>query len=201
MNREQLDSALELLAAKLTDYPKNALLAAAGEQLNRFGFVVSGTIQVSFSDIDGNAVIMANVTAGETFGESLCWLGITEIPVTISAFTDAVVLWLSPRALKQGDRSDIAHELQNRFSSMLAQKTLAMNERVQILSKPTIREKIVTFLSQYSNRFGSKTFSVPFDRETLALYLGVNRSALSRELSNMQRDGIIEYYKNSFKIK
>ena len=75
-----------------------------------------------------------------------------------------------------------------------------MNDRVQILSKTTIREKIVTFLSQYSNRFGSKTFSVPFDRETLALYLGVNRSALSRELSAMQRDGILEYYKNSFKI-
>lgn len=201
MNDRDINMALSLLAAKNTEYTKNTIIVHAGEQLERFGLVISGTIQVSFSDIDGNAVIMANVTVGETFGESLCWLGVPEIPVSISAFTDANVLWLSPKALKQGERSEIAHELQNRFSSMLAQKTLAMNDRVQILSKPTIREKIVTFLSQYSNRFGSKTFSVPFDRETLALYLGVNRSALSRELSNMQRDGIIEYYKNSFKIK
>ena len=201
MNEQELEAALKLLDVKKTDYPKNSLLAAAGEPLERFGLVISGTVQVSFSDIDGNAVIMATLTEGESFGESLCWLGVAEIPVTISAFVDTTVLWISPKALKQGERSDIAHELQNRFSSMLAQKTLAMNDRVQILSKPTIREKIVTFLSQYSNRSGSKTFSVPFDRETLALYLGVNRSALSRELSNMQRDGIIDYYKNSFKIK
>lgn len=201
MTEADIDSALALLLAKKNEYTKNSIVVSAGETLERFGLVLSGTIQVSFSDIDGNAVIMANVTSGETFGESLCWLGVPEIPVSISAFTDASVLWLSPKALKQGESSDIAHELQNRFSSMLAQKTLAMNDRVQILSKPTIREKIVTFLSQYSNRSGSKTFSVPFDRETLALYLGVNRSALSRELSNMQRDGIIEYYKNSFKIK
>jgi len=83
---------------------------------------------------------------------------------------------------------------------MLAHKTLSMNDRIQILTKPNIRQKIITFLSQYSNRIGGKTFSIPFDRETLALYLGVNRSALSRELSAMQNDGIIEFYKNTFKI-
>lgn len=192
--------ALKVFSAVRTEYPRNAVIASAGERLYRFGLVLSGTVQVSFTDIDGNSVIMANVTSGETFGESLCWLGIKEIPVTVTAFTEVCVLWLSPDALKSSDSSAIAHELRNRFSSMLAQKTLSMNDRVQILSKITIREKIVTFLSQYSNRYGSKTFSVPFDRESLSIYLGVNRTALSRELSAMQRDGIIEFYKNSFKI-
>lgn len=200
LSAERTELALKVLAATRSEYQRNAILASAGERLYRFGLVLSGTVQVSFTDIDGNSVIMANVTAGETFGESLCWLNVTEIPVTITAFTDASVLWLSPDVLKSADASPIAHELRNRFSSMLARKTLSMNDRVQILSKTTIREKIVTFLSQYSNRFGSKTFSVPFDRESLALYLGVNRTALSRELSAMQRDKIIEFYKNSFKI-
>ncbi|MBQ4317149.1 MAG: Crp/Fnr family transcriptional regulator [Clostridia bacterium] len=197
---DKIELALEVFSAKRSEYIKNSVLASAGERLYRFGLVLSGAVEVSFNDIDGNAVIMANVTKGETFGESLCWLGIEEIPVTVTAISDVSLLWLSPDVLKSDDSSAISHELRNRFSSMLAQKTLNMNDRVQILSKATIREKIVTFLSQYSNRFGSKTFSVPFDRESLALYLGVNRSALSRELSAMQRDGIIDFYKNSFKI-
>ncbi len=200
MSENELENALALFSAIKQDYPRNSAIAVAGNSLSRFGFVLSGTVQVSFNDIDGNAVIMASVSEGDTFGESLCWLKVPEIPVTITAFTEVSLLWLSPENLANNSNSAIASELRNRFSSMLAQKTLSMNERIQILTKPTIRQKIVTFLSQCSTRFGGKTFSVPFDRETLALYLGVNRSALSRELSAMQSEGIIEYYKNTFRI-
>ncbi|MBQ8896097.1 MAG: Crp/Fnr family transcriptional regulator [Clostridia bacterium] len=199
MDGQTAEKALDLLSASKSEYPRNAILVSAGGRMSRFGLVLSGTVQVSFTDIDGNDVLMASVTAGETFGESLCWLKIDEIPVTVKAFTDVSVLWLYPEKM-QSDASPVARELQNRFASMLAQKTLAMNDRVQILSKPTIRQKLITFLSQCAARSGKKTFSVPFDRETLALYLGVNRSALSRELSAMQNDGIIEFYKNTFKI-
>ncbi len=200
MNEAELNIALGMLSAVKQDYPRGAILASAGDRMYRFGVVLSGTVQVSFNDIDGNAVIMASVTDGDTFGESLCWLKVEEIPVTVSAFTDASVLWLSPEILERSECSPVAEGLRNRFVSMLAHKTLSMNDRIQILTKPNIRQKIITFLSQYSNRNGGKTFSVPFDRETLALYLGVNRSALSRELSAMQKDGIIEFYKNTFKI-
>lgn len=200
MTERETENALAVFSAVKSEYPRNSILASAGSRLYRFGLVLSGTVQVSFTDIDGNDVLMASVTAGETFGESLCWLRVEEIPVTVTAFTDVSLLWLSPDVLMGGESTPIAHELQNRFSSMLAQKTLSMNDRVQILSKPTIRQKLITFLSQCSVRYGGKTFSVPFDRETLALYLGVNRTALSRELSAMQKDGIIEFYKNTFKI-
>ncbi len=200
MSESDAKSALSLLDSREKSYSRGDILAYAGERLERFGLVLSGTVQVSFSDIDGNAVIMASVTEGDTFGESLCWLAVPEIPVTITAFTDASVLWLSPRSLYREDCDRVLTLLRNRFVSMLATKTLAMNDRIQILSKPTLRLKIITCLSQCSIRSGSKTFSLPFDRETLALYLGVNRSALSRELSAMQKDGIIEYYKNSFRI-
>lgn len=200
MNEADITLALETLDASRRDYARGSIIAHSGTKLSRFGLVLSGTVQVSFCDIDGNDVLMASVSAGDTFAESLCWLNIEDIPVTIKAFTDASVLWLSPLRLADGDPSAVVQELRNRFVSMLAKKTLLMNDRVQILSKPTVRLKIITFLSQYSNRLGSKTFSVPFDRETLALYLGVNRSALSRELSAMQNAGIIEFYKNTFKI-
>lgn len=199
MTSEETEQALNALSARKSEYLRNSVLVSAGGEMQRFGLVLSGTVQVSFTDIDGNDVLMASVTEGETFGESLCWLNVAEVPVNVTAFTDVSVLWLSADKLKS-ESSPIVLNLRNRFSSMLAQKALAMNDRVQILSKPTIRQKLITYLSQCAARGGGKTFSVPFDRETLALYLGVNRSALSRELSAMQRDGIIEFYKNTFKI-
>lgn len=199
LNENEIEKALNLFSSVKRKYSKGENIASAGTRLKKFGLVLSGTVQVSFIDIDGNSVIMASVTKGDTFGESLCWLNISEIPVTVTAFTDVEVLLLSPQSLSSSTDA-LALELKNRFVSMLATKALAMNDRIQILSKPTVRQKIITFLSQYSNRSQSKTFSVPFDRETLALYLGVNRSALSRELSAMQKEGIIEFYKNTFKI-
>lgn len=199
MTEKEIETSLSLFSAVKKEYQKGSVIATQGSRLSRFGFILSGTVQVGFYDIDGNFVIMASVSSGDTFGESLCWLKVEEIPVIITAFTDVTLLWLSPEELLKGECSQ-ALDLHNRFSKLLAQKTLSMNDRIQILTKPTIRQKIITFLSQCNTRFGGKTFSIPFDRETLALYLGVNRSALSRELSAMQNEGIIEFYKNTFKI-
>ena len=195
----EAEAALTLLTASRGEYCKNSIIISAGGRMYRFAIVLSGEVQVSFTDIDGNDVLMASVTSGESFGESLCWLAVPEVPITVRAVSDTELLWLSPDALRS-DITPIARELYNRFVSMLAQKTLAMNDRVQVLSKPSIRQKLITYFSQCASRSGSKTFHIPFDRETLALYLGVNRSALSRELSKMQAEGIIEFYKNSFKI-
>ena len=86
-----------------------------------------------------------------------------------------------------------------RFIRMLAAKTLSMNDRIQVLSKPTLREKLMTMLTQFSTREG-RNFNLPFDRNAMAVYLGVNRSALSRELGKMKQEGRIDFYKNSFTI-
>lgn len=200
MSEQELENALKALDATKSEYCKNEILVAAGGRLVRFGLVLSGKVEVCFTDIDGNEALMASVSEGDTFGESLCWLTMNDIPVTVTAVSEVSVLWLSPERLRSNDSSDTVHNLRNRFLSMLAGKTLAMNDRIQILAKPTIREKLIVFLSQCSVKNGSKTFSVPFDRETMARYLGVNRAALSRELSTMQKEGIIEFYRNSFKI-
>ena len=200
MNEFEAERALKIFDSVERGYAKNEMIAQMGTELTRFGIVLEGTVQVSFVDIDGNLVLMASVTAGDAFAESLCWLKVKEIPVTITAFTDARVLWLDPSALATNCDDELVTELRNRFISILASKTLSMNDRVQVLSKPSLRQKIITFLSQYSNKNSTLTFSVPFDRESLALYLGVNRSALSRELSLMKKEGIIDFYKNTFKI-
>ena len=200
LSEQEAEQALRLFGAYKNEYRRGEILFCAGQPVRRFGLVVCGKVCVESTDIDGRSVLMANVTAGNTFAESLCFLGANESPVTAKAAENAAVMWLSAESLFGADIHDeFAREMQKRFCAMLARRTLSMNDRIQVLSRSSIRERVLMMLSQY--RIGkSSSITLPFDRESLALYIGVNRSALSRELSAMKRDGIIDYYKNSFRL-
>ena len=197
-----LDAALALYEARHADFAKGAAIANAGSRLDRFGLVLKGSVQVSSEDIDGSVVIMNAVPAGGTFGESLCWLSVPEIPVRVTALSDSRVLWLSPDFFRSDELpgEPLRRLLRGNFISHLASRTLSMNDRIQILSRLSLREKLAVFFSLSSKGGTVRSFDVPFDRESLAVYLGVNRSALSRELAKMKREGIIDYYKNSFRL-
>lgn len=192
-------SALFILSAHKATYQKGQLLRKMGDKSSAFGLVLSGTVQACCDDIDGNMMIMAGVSAGNMFGEALCYLKVSESPVYIRALTDCSVLWMSVDGMTEG-KDPLARDLFKRFASILAERMLSMNDRIQILSKITLREKLITFFTQCEREYGSRAFSIPFDRESLAIYLGVNRSALSRELSVMKNEGIIDFHKNYFKI-
>ena len=196
---ELLDEALSLYKAKPESYPRGAALANAGDRLACFGLVLSGGVQVSSEDVDGNTVIMAAVTPGGMFGESLCWLAVPEINLRITAVAETRVLWLSPDFLRGYSKEPCGGEHRRRFINNLAARTLAMNSRVQVLSRRGIRGRLALFFKQYGTH-GGPAFEIPFDRESMASYLGVNRSALSRELAEMKREGLIDYYKNSFRL-
>ena len=196
----ETDAALRFFSAELRHYRKGETLCPAGNRLPGFGLVLSGIVQVFCDDLAGERVIMASVPPGNTFGESLCYLEVEDSPVWIISSAECDVLWLRCDTLRSVGDDPLERQIYRRFVTMLAERALSMNDRIQILSKLTIREKLLTYFSQCARAAGSRTFTVPLDRESLAAYLGVNRSALSRELSTMQRDGLIEFYKNSFKI-
>lgn len=90
--------------------------------------------------------------------------------------------------------------LTDRFLRMLAHRALSMNRRIQTLTRTTLRRKLIAFFSECRDEFGSDAFTVPMDREGLASYLGTNRSALSRELSAMKKDGLIDFRRNEFRL-
>ncbi len=196
LDDDKIALAMNILGAIERNYKKGECLFTAGGELKYFGLVLEGTVQVFTDDINGDRVMMANVSAGNTFGESLCFLEKKESPVLAFAAEDSRILWLSCSRLRESENA----WLYNRFASMLAQRALDMNDRIQVLSKLTLREKILTLFSQYAHKSGGRTFSLPMSRESLAAYIGANRSALSRELCKMRDEGIIEFYKNSFKI-
>ena len=176
-------------------------LNRTGEMMRNFGLVLTGIIHVSMDDFDGNQLLMASVTPGITFGESLCYLGM-EALVSVESVTDSTVLMMDTESLRHPAASQTAMdiELTRRFTAMLAERTLRMNDRIQVLSKLTIREKVITLLSQYTGRENTAVITLPFNREAMATYLGTNQSALSRELRKMKDEGIIRFHGSTFEI-
>ena len=199
--QEALEEALAFFDAKQKHFDRGSVICNLGDTLPRFGLLLSGAVHAFRDDINGNRMILANVAPGGTFGESLCYLG-CDSQVYISTVADSDILMLSVEKLKDPDAlsSPIGIEMSMRFTQMLAERALSMNDRIQILSRITIREKINAFLAQHAHRSKRQSFEIPFDRATMAFYLGTDRSALSRELGRMRDEGLIAFSGNKFKI-
>ena len=203
LDEATLGEALTLLRAVEQSYKRGECLRRAGEPFTSFGIVLSGRVEVYMEDFDGGRMMMASVGEGDSFGESLAYLHTAECPVFVFAAEDARVVWLDASFFKQSvscNAASLPLLLRERFVSLLAGRALMQNDRIQILSKTGLRARLVTFFSQCEHRYRSKTFRVPFDRASLAVYLGVNRTALSRELSRMRDEGILDFYKDSFRL-
>ena len=198
LSEDELKYALTFFRAQRRTYQRGEFFVRPGDSMHDFGLVLSGIVQVSMIDLNGNRMIMANVSSGETFGESLSFLAVASSPIYVAAAVDAEILWLNTEALRRPQTEPVAQMLLQRFIAMLAGRTLSMNDRIQILSKKTLRGKLIAFFSQQIKRNGGISFSVDMDRSAMADYLGTDRSALSRELSSMRREGLLEYRKNRF---
>ena len=192
--------ALDYFSARRQRYAKGGFLHRITFPLPRFGLVLEGTVQVCRDDIDGHQMIMNNVGPGGTFGESYCYLG-TDAPIYIRATQETEVLWLSTDRIKQPPRpgQPLDQELANRFVAALARRTLEMNRRIQILSKTSLRGKLIAFLTQYAPA-QDRPFSVPFDRASMAAFLGADRSALSHELGRMPAERTPTFHRNIFRF-
>ena len=203
---DEMQKVLQLLGASETECSAGELLHMPGTVLERFAFVLSGQVQVYRDEPDGTRLLMASNGPGDCFGESLCFLGIAA-PVTIIAAEKSRLLWLSMDPVKSAGESDTSedaefvHGVTMRVLECFARRALAMNDRIQVLSQRSLRKKIITFLQQYARKSPGRPFELPLAREDMAVFLGCDRSALSRELARMKKDGIIDYYRNSFVIK
>lgn len=197
----ELDDALSYLNAREKSYKKGDSLIIQGDSITSFGIITSGTVQVSCDDINGNHMIMATVSVGDMFAESLAVTANNDSPIYAGATESCTVLWLDATPIRQNSVSTPLHiKIISNFMQAIAHKCLSMNDRIQILSKKTIREKVIAYISLLSAHGKSGEIILPLSRQDMASYLGVERSALSRELSNMQKEGIISYQRNSFRF-
>ncbi len=200
LDNEKMRRYLNLLHAEIKEYNKDEMLHRAGEKMEKFGLVLYGHVQACCDDMDGNRVIMAEVGRNVTFGESIHFLRLEDEPVYIEATEKTKVLWLSLYDVLANPTDATNADILCRFLSILSNRTMTMHDRIVLLSQHSTREKIILYFDILRRKEKSDTFVVPFSREALADYLAVNRSALSRELSKLQEEGIITFTKNRFTL-
>lgn len=199
LDREGFERQLSVMKAEKAYGERGETLQLLGEPIRHFGIVLRGAVQVCVDDIEGNRMIMAEVTPGNSFAESLCFLRTKESPVYIFASEDSELLWLSTEDLYAGSDA-FYREIQQRFTATLAVKALTMNNRIQVLSRLSLRGKLTAYFTELAAAQGSSVIRLPMNREDTAAYIGANRSALSRELMKMKEEGLIDYRKNEIRI-
>jgi CRP-like cAMP-binding protein len=195
-----LGELLSCLGARVADYRKNDLMVEEGDAVDEFGVILSGHARSVKWDASGRVIILTLLERGGEFGVLVAAKQGSVSPVTIQAQDDVSVLFIPYRRLvTRCERSCGSHEalLQN-YVGILADKGLELHERINCLLRPSAREKILVYLRRISCEQGSLAVELPLNRGEMASYLNIERSALSRELSAMQRDGLIAYRRNEF---
>ncbi|MCL1843207.1 MAG: Crp/Fnr family transcriptional regulator [Defluviitaleaceae bacterium] len=198
----EIEKILECICARRVSYKKDEIIIEAGSVTEEFGILLEGSARSVKWDAGGKLIIITMVEKNGAIGVLLAANPGCVSPLTVQATTDTVVLQipytgLITRCAKNCPR----HErlLQN-FIAIVAAKGLELHERINCLLEPSVRDKILTYLSKISREKSADTFNIPINRNIMAEYLNVERSALSRELSRMKKDGLIDYSKNKFSI-
>ena len=201
VNAAGLETMLTCLGAEIREVSKDEIVLLAGDQPQYVGIVLAGQLHIVREDYDGNRSLIAEVTSGEIFAEALCCAGVPESPVTVVAQTDSAVMSLKFLRILQTCPSSCAHhtKLIGNMLKLVANKNLQLQSRMEIISLKSIRARVMHYLKSLAPKQEGHIL-IPFNREELADFLCVERSALSHELMRMKADGLIEYRKNQFAL-
>lgn len=200
---EDLGPMQECLGAVQKHYPKNSFVFTAGEPVSFVGVVLSGSVHVVQEDFWGNRSILTHLEAGDLFAEAFSCALIDTVPVSVLAAENSDILLLDCRRIVTSCSSACQFHAQliKNMLQILSKKNLGLTQKMEHLTKPTTREKLLSYLSAQAVNVNSSSFTIPFNRQELADYLNVDRSAMSNELSKMQKEGILTYNRNFFSLK
>lgn len=188
------------LSAKTVVYKKDDVILLSGDAANFVGLILSGSVQIIKEDRSGRSAILTKLGVPELFGEVFACAEITQSPVTVLAAEDAEILLIDYRKIITSciAACPFHARLIENMLKLIARKNLLLNQKIEVLSKRTTREKLLAFFE--IQRGMAKRFTIPYNREELAHYLCVDRSAMSNELCKMRDEGLIRFQKSTFEI-
>jgi CRP-like cAMP-binding protein len=202
INSEDIPEMLHCLKAVKKDYPKDTFIRREGDTVDFIGIVLEGTIQILQDDYNGKRTITAAFGPGAMFAEAFACASISVFPINILAATDCVILLLNKKQIfHQHDSSCHFHDqLIENLLKIVARKNIFLNQKLGYISHKTTREKLLAFLNDQAKQHHSNEFTIPYARQALADYLGVERSAMSAEISKLQKDGVLETHRSYFRL-
>lgn len=194
ISQADLSALLSCLAAVERRYSKGAVILAEGEPTQWMGLVLEGRAIISCADVWGKSSILGFAEPGAVFGEAYACVPGEALLISVCAAEETRVLFLNVGKLLTvcGNACPFHARLIRNLLSISAGKNLQLSRRIFHTTPKSIRGRLQSYFSECAKKSGSLTFSLPFNRQQLADYLGVDRSAMSSELSKMQRDGLIQ---------
>ena len=200
MTPEEIDQAAQALRVHVKRYPKDAVLLRAGNATAWMGMVLRGGVTIESNDLWGNRVLLSHVGEGQYFAETYAFLEGETLPVDVVADQDSTVAFFHLEALREKGSlgKHWAAKMIKHLLIISAHKNLALSARSFHTASHHIRGRIMAYLNTLSLQNHGCAFDLPFDRQQLADYLNVERTALSKELGRMRREGLIDFHRNHF---
>lgn len=202
VGQEEIASMLSCLKPREVTYGKGEAVYRIGDEVRFVGIVLQGSVRIERTDAWGATAVLALIQAGDVFAESYACASGVPLMVNVFANEESRILLLDAACLiRPCERVCGSHaKLTANLLALMARKNIALSQRSFHGMPKTIRGKLLAYLSTESARAGSRTFEIPFTRQQLADYLGVDRSALSAELGRMQRDGLLRTERRRFEL-
>ena len=187
----ELPALLDRSSAREVRFAKGELLLHRGETPRSLGLVLEGGVHIIREDFWGNRSIVGLAGPGEIFAESYALAG-KPLAVSVLAAADGRALFL--------DAGHLSQRLSANLLALLAEKNLMLTEKMRHMARRTTREKLLSYLSAQALRAGTAEFDIPLDRQQLADFLAVDRSAMSAALVKLRDEGVLEFRKNHFRL-
>lgn len=202
IHESDIPSLLGCLNTKVITYKKGEYIVRAGEPVKSIGIVISGLLLIQKEDYWGNCSIIQEISPGLVFAESYAFLEDFQSEVNIVANTETKIISFDVHKINTVCANSCSYHkrlIQNLIES-ISRKNVALTKKIDYLSKKTIRERLLAYLSEESIKNQSCYFKIPFNRQQLAEYLSVDRSALSNEIGKLQKEGIITSNRSYFSL-
>lgn len=202
IDQQEMESLLHCLGARIVLARKGAPVFLEGDQAGFVGLVLSGAVQIVRDDFCGNRSILAVAEEGELFGEAFSCAGVEWMPVSGYALQDSRILWLECRKMLTvcSSACRFHNQLVKNLLRIVAQRNLYQNRKIQFMSQKTTQDKLMAYLLDQAKQKNSAEFTIPLERQALADFLGVERSAMSAELSKLRKNGVLECKGSWFRL-
>ncbi|MBQ8209966.1 MAG: Crp/Fnr family transcriptional regulator [Clostridia bacterium] len=199
---ENLLTMLKCLDAKVEFFDKKYTIIAEGNPAKHIGIMLSGSAQITQSDFYGNRTILTTVEPSQVFAEAFACAQVQTVPVAVTANEPCEVMLIDCANILHTCNNNCSFHQQLIFNLMrnLAAKTILIQQKIEITSKRSTRDKLMTYLMLQSKKADSNSFDIPFNRQELADYLEVDRSGLSTEIGKLCKEGIIKSNRNHFEL-
>ena len=197
---EEIKEMLTCLNAEQRSYQRDEVIYHAGDTVTAMGLVISGKVSIENDDVWGNKSILDHAQAGQVFAETYSCVPNAPLMISVVAAEPTQVLFLDMSRMLHvcANSCSFHNRLIRNLLTIASQKNINLSRRIFHTSSKSIRGRLLSYLSFQAAQQGSREFDIPFNRQQLADYLSVDRSAMSNELSKMQRDGLLQVNRSHF---